>query len=276
MQKIFITYADQKFELSKKQLLKEAKALGIFDKIIGYGPDDLPAYIKASPLMAYKRGGGYWGWKPWVIWNSLQKFPDAVIVYADSGCILHDTQEWDEWFTLMETHDALVTYYRNDVDYGWQKMYPDKNLSPAIVHWTKHNTLAYFDCLFGNEDWHHYNKIWAGFVMAKKNSCLIREWLNVTLFYPHNIMDPVGTEIIMQHPEYVDHRHDQSVLTPLVYWLSQQNKSHIAIIPETGESQTDAAIVTARRIVKPISFKEKLVNNIKRLLGSNLYKVLYH
>lgn len=56
-QKIFITYADEKFALSEKQVLKEARSLGIFDKCIGYMPKDLPVYIKANPLMAFVRGG---------------------------------------------------------------------------------------------------------------------------------------------------------------------------------------------------------------------------
>ena len=271
MQKIFVTYGDAKFELSKKQLLKEAKALGIFEEVIGFGPNDLPAYIASAPLMAYKRGGGYWCWKPWVIWNTMQKYPDAIVVYADSGCVLHNTPEWNEWFTLMETHDALVTYYRDDVDYGWKSMYPGMNVSPAIAHWTKNNTLSYFGVLFGNEDWHQYNKIWAGFVMAKNNSRLIREWLDITLFYPRYVMDPIGVDAVMLHADYVAHRHDQSILTPLAYWLKNQNESFVAIIPETGELSADAAVVTARRVVKAESLKTRLSLFFRHLLGESLY-----
>ena len=276
MQKILITYADKKFELSKRQLLKEAKALGFFDRLIGYGPKDLPTFINASPLMAYKRGGGYWCWKPWIIWQTMQKYPEAIVVYIDAGCILHNSSEWNDWFQLMETHDALVTHYRENVDYGWQNTYPGRALSPAIEHWTKRNTLSYFDIMFGNTEWHQANKVWAGFVMAKNNSRLIKEWLDITLFYPRYVMDPIGADTEIQNKEFVDHRHDQSILTPLAYWLQKQDQSIVAIIPETGESETDAAIQAARRILKPIPLKTRIVNLIKKLLGADLYRKIYH
>jgi len=50
----------------------------------------------------------------------------------------------------------------------------------------------------------------------------------------------------------------------------------VAIIPETGESRLDAAVVTARRIVMPKTFKMKLVEFFKSLLGEKMYKKLYH
>lgn len=57
MKKYFITYGDDAFYLSRKQLAKQAQKSGLFDEVIVYTPKDLPDSIKASPLMAYKRGG---------------------------------------------------------------------------------------------------------------------------------------------------------------------------------------------------------------------------
>ena len=56
MKKYFITYGDDAFYLSRKQLAKQAQKSGLFDEVIVYTPKDLPDSIKASPLMAYKRG----------------------------------------------------------------------------------------------------------------------------------------------------------------------------------------------------------------------------
>ena len=61
---VFISYGDIVFQKSLKRIVKEAKSLKIFDKVIAYTPTDLPKEIMQSPLMQYKRGGGYWLWKP--------------------------------------------------------------------------------------------------------------------------------------------------------------------------------------------------------------------
>lgn len=263
MRKIFITYADQKFELSKKQLLKEAKSLGLFDAVIGYSPDDLPPFIQASPLMAYSRGGGYWVWKPWIIWKTMQDFPDAIVVYVDAGCTLHNTPQWQEWFDMMETTDTLVTAYRKDFDYGWETSFHTNSV--AIGDWTKKNTLEYFDKLFGNADWHQKNKIWGGAIITKRESPLIKMWLDITLFYPYLVIDPIGDEEVQQNENYIQHRHDQSILTPLAYWFEEQT-NEVLIIPETGESNPQAAIVASRRIITKSSIWCRLKRFIKRIL----------
>lgn len=56
MKKYFITYGDDAFYLSRNQLAKLAHESGLFDEVIVYTPKDLPDSIKASPLMAYRRG----------------------------------------------------------------------------------------------------------------------------------------------------------------------------------------------------------------------------
>ena len=48
MANIFISYGDEKFKKSLKLIKKEAKVIGIFDKIIIYTHKDLPAFIKSS------------------------------------------------------------------------------------------------------------------------------------------------------------------------------------------------------------------------------------
>lgn len=62
MKKYFITYGDDAFYLSRKQLAKQAQKSELFDEVIVYTPKDLPDSIKASPLMAYKRGGAVIGY----------------------------------------------------------------------------------------------------------------------------------------------------------------------------------------------------------------------
>ena len=270
--KIFITYADEKFALSEKQVLKEARALGIFDKCIGYTPKDLPANVKASPLMAYARGGGYWCWKPYVIWKTLQDYPAAIVVYADAGCVLQKGKEWDEWFKMMDSCDTLLQHYREDVNYGWEELYPGVTVSASLNRWTKKSVMDYFDERIGNTKWHEQPSLWAGFVIAKGASRVVKEWYEVMMNQPELFADPEGTE--KQSTDYIAHRHDQSVLSSIAYMGVEKGWS-VKIIPEVSESRADAAVVTARRVIKPVPFKTKLVNGLKAILGEKLYKKIH-
>ena len=70
---IFITYGDEIYRDSRARIRKMAEDTGIFDEILVYTPADLPDEVKNHELMQYKRGGGYWFWKPYVILKTLQE-----------------------------------------------------------------------------------------------------------------------------------------------------------------------------------------------------------
>ena len=60
-----ISYGDQKFQQSKKRLLKQALTTGWFDSVTLYGPEDLSPDFRSrfADILAYPKGGGYWIWK---------------------------------------------------------------------------------------------------------------------------------------------------------------------------------------------------------------------
>ena len=97
MSNIFISYGDDKFKKSLKHIKKEARKIGIFDKIKTYTPNDLPLSIKASPLFLFEKGGGYWIWKPYIIYDALLHCKNSdVVFYADAGCTLNaNSKEWN-------------------------------------------------------------------------------------------------------------------------------------------------------------------------------------
>ena len=165
MEKILIFYGTEEFQGSLKRLKKEAEILNIFDKIIIYTPDDLPMHIKANSLMNYKKGGGYWIWKPYIIWKTLQDYPNSIVVYIDAGCSISKSEEWNQYFKFIEKHDTILFQYRNSFDYGWNKMWP--SATTKIGNWTKLNTQKYFDQLIKDENWHSFDKIWADFLICK-------------------------------------------------------------------------------------------------------------
>ena len=273
--KIFITYGDDNFRLSLKRIRKEAYKLGIFDKVIVYTPKDVSNEIEQSPLMANKRGGGYWLWKPYVIWKTMQKYPNAIVVYADAGCTLNrNYEEWNSWFEIMKSVDTLLTHYRPNVDYGWSDAF--KTSSVKISTWTKRQTIDYFDERFENTDWHNFNKLWGGFVIAKNNSPLIRNWLDIMLAYPELVSDPEDQEWEHQYEGFCAHRHDQSIITPLAYWFEQKEAGIVKIIPETAESSNTSAVVASRiKDENKPPLKTRLIFKIKSIIGEEMYRILH-
>lgn len=106
MKKIFITYADAKYASTLPRIKMQAKALGLFDKVICYSDKDLiGGEVADFVLVMYPKRAGYWIWKPYLILKTLQKYPDAVVVYTDAGCTLNaNMQEWSRWFELMQDY----------------------------------------------------------------------------------------------------------------------------------------------------------------------------
>lgn len=275
MYKIFITYGNENFKKTLKRVKKEVRALGIFDKIITYEPKDLSHEIMQSPLMQYQRGGGYWLWKPYVIYKTMENYPNAIVVYADAGCTINKNyEEWNRWFEIMKTTDTLLTHYSPDVDYGWGSAYG--TTSVKISTWTKRMTVDYFDKRFDSVDWHNENKIWGGFMISKNNSLFVHDVLNTMLKFPELVRDPEGNEINNQYDGFCAHRHDQSIITPLAYWYVKNYPHMVTLIPETAESIKNSAVVTSRIKDKDIpSFKTKMVVAIKSLMGEKLYNRLH-
>lgn len=250
MANIFISYGDHRFKESVSRIKKQSKSLGIFDKIRIYTPKDLPLYIKSSPLFAFSKGGGYWLWKPYIICRTLNMCKNGdVIYYVDAGCRLNrNSLEWKQYDELIKKYDYIFFQYRSDVDYNWGKhCSSSKNNSAHIKHWIKPIAMDYFIKYFGDSSFSEYNKIWGGMMILKKtsNNIILDEWLKISIFHPELIVDPFGEELSRIPESFNLHRHDQSILTPLVYHY--RNSQNILILPETSESQKETAAVIAER-----------------------------
>lgn len=275
MAKIFITYGNQNFKNSLRRIEKEARKLKIFDKIIIYNPKDLPAFIKASPLMAFTRLGGYAVWKSWIIYNTYQMAQEGdIIVYTDAGCRLNRTEEWKTFFELLKPDTTLLFQYRSEVDYQWKTAFGPNAVSRS-GNWIKQSVKDYFRPMFKNEMWLNENKVWSGAFMTckgKTENKLITEWFRITILKPELSMDVFGNEYVFQENAFVEHRHDQALLGILAeYYKASQN---IIYLPETSESQHDIAAIVATRLKdmpnEPIG---KVIRDlIKKTIGIDNYK----
>lgn len=247
---IFISYGDERFKESLNRIVRQAKKVGIFDKIIKYTPNDLPTFITSSPLFAFGVGGGCWSWKPWIIYHTLQQCKEGdVVFYCDAGCTLvKDSPEWQQFQLAIQTHTAIFFQYREGTDYGWaSKCSRPENNSVAIKHWMKPTVADYFS-RYIDAGFLDFAKIWAGFMIFKKTnplSFILDQWMKITLFHPELVADPFGAELKHLPETYNAHRFDQGILTPLIYRYSQ--KDNALVLLETSESHIGIPAVLASR-----------------------------
>ena len=91
-----ITYGDKKYDGAANLNLESARLYGA-DKVIKYGPKDLPLSFKIRNWRVYYgrsgwhmrwRGAGFWIWKSYVIRETLKGLNEGdYLVYSDAGSV---------------------------------------------------------------------------------------------------------------------------------------------------------------------------------------------
>lgn len=242
MKKIFIAYADAKMSYSLKRIGSQAKSLGIFDDVILYTPDDLPDYAKKAHLMTYSYGGGYWCWKPVIIYETLQKYEEGTVVcYVDAGCTLRQGIEWKLFWEFMKKYSGICFKY-SDVMPSWGRF---GSTSTKIKHWTKKKSLLFLDSYVGTQEYREDNKVMGGILLFKgRENPLVKDWLNISINHPQIIIDPDVEEMADQYDFFAQHKHDQSVLTALAH----KYQDNVLVLPELFETSGNKVAIVASRI----------------------------
>ncbi len=284
MKKIFISYGNANFKGSLRRIAKQARASHLFDKVQVYTPSDLPRPIRYSPIMIYHRGGGYWIWKPWIIYNTLvQCLEGDIVYYVDAGCTLNPkSEEWKEWDSELTKYNAIVFNYRSDVKYsGWEQFCKfTTNNKPELRHWLKPSAEEYFTRFLGTDEYLNLNHVMSGIIIIRKTSKIpnfIQQWLNLAVLNPALFCDAYGEELERLPNTFNEHRHDQAILAPLVYHYKNIDK--ISILPEKSESQKEiAAVIATRTHVWNWNIEDKLLWRIKnfRLATRRFFKRLQY
>ncbi|MHC8949281.1 hypothetical protein [Sphingobacterium hungaricum] len=258
MKKVLISYSDKNMAYSLLRIGRQARALKIFDQIILYTPENLPNYIKSSPLMQHTKGGGYWAWKPAIIQETLDQFEEGtIVVYVDAGCTLKNTPDWEFQFDLLNSKDVLCFQYKDSM-MDWQKF---GQTSTKIKYWTKRTTLEFFenklkDKFYGDK----FNKIWGGALFFKgKNNLFLKDWLSLTINHPELILDPSIEELKSENDFFAFHKHDQSIITPLANYYEK----NVHILEEKAESSVTSNITGSRIRAKSFIDYLKLITKLK-------------
>ena len=197
---IAINYADDRFATAQKFNSKTAYKYGA-DRVIEYSKEDIDAdfYDKNKDILDEERGGGFWLWKSYIIHDALCKadYGDYVI-YTDSGAAFVD--RIDNLISCMERDSTDIMLF---------------SLSNPERKYTKRDTFVLMDC--DSADYADSNQRLAGYELYKKTDHAMKfvaEWLG----YAQDrriITDDPNVMGKSNYDGFVDHRHDQSVLSLL-------------------------------------------------------------
>jgi hypothetical protein len=226
------SFSTPNFSKSHAILDKSARKNGINDIFHYTFETDIKGtafHEKNQAIFDFKKGIGFWLWKPYLILESLKKMPEnGILVYADSG--LEIMKPLDDVLEICEKQEDIVFFqahgYKNKVA-------------------THRDTFVLMDC--DTPPYHDAEMVQASFILFKKTKKTIQfveEWLS----YCENI------NIISDLPNisgkdnfegFIHHVGDQSVVSilrikhkiPVFRNPSQQGNPHISAFPNSNYPQ---------------------------------------
>lgn len=217
MKKYLVNYSHNSHKNAQEYNSKSAIEVGKFDSHFSYGLKNLDADFleKQKHVLSQDRGAGYWSWKPLVIKMALDEIQENdILMYSDSG--ISFIKEIDEVLDIMDsTNEKLLLFELEDI-------HPNKR-------WTKRDTFHYME--LDREPFLSQNQLLASYLLMRKNKFVcdfISEWLNYSKDY-RIITDSPNECGLENYPEFVDHRHDQSILSLL------GRKYNITNIPDISQ-----------------------------------------
>ncbi len=193
-----ISYADGRFIKNQNRLNKSAKKYGI-KNIISYNNLDLKRtkfYSKYKNILDESKGSGYWLWKPFFIYKTLNEMREGdILIYSDAGAVfINDPLP----LLKIVAREEILLFTNNEINIKWNKAF----------------CLSKMNCNSG--EGFYSPQVSAGFQIYMNNERtrkFVKEWLYYCCI-PDLISDT--TPSLNGYEEYAafkEHRHDQSILT---------------------------------------------------------------
>ena len=217
-------YGLNSYNKKAQKLIQQAHEFNLFSKIHMYTANDLftkfPEYfdlhkdfINSNFSRNCWRGYGYWIWKPFLIWKTLQEINEGdILLYMDTGCQLHSSgiERFKEYLDIVkknqhgnlfiEHHDLIKTCTKMDT----LKHYKAEN----FIDENTRVTIATFLFTTNNEFNRHFFELFY-------NACC-----------NYHLVDDSPT-IAPNISEFIEHRHDQSILSILTRQMCPSSLSSV-------------------------------------------------
>ncbi|MCH8466691.1 MAG: hypothetical protein LAT78_09015 [Roseinatronobacter sp.] len=202
------SFADSRLQESSNRLLRQATDFGCFNSIKFFDESLLDISFRkefSEKLKPNVRGFGYWVWKPQVILQTFAEIEkDSILLYLDVGCHLNlgGKQRFQEYIDQLQSSNNFI-------------MATELGASNSEKQWTKGDLLDYFS-VRDNANISGSSQIAATFSFLKKNADsidFVQSWLS-TFRHDFTLVDDTPSTS-PNEPEFIEHRHDQSVFSVL-------------------------------------------------------------
>ena len=207
MKRHLISFADKRMTGALKRLRWQAEDMQFFDKIHLLTNQDLDSSFSTTYnhiLNPRTRGFGYWLWKPYIIQQLLESIPMGdELYYVDAGCHFnpHGKARLKEYAAMLAASELGIVAFQLGKSCS-ERAYSKMDL---MIHLGVHQAAHITDS----------GQLSATHVFCKKKEssiAFINEWLN-TCYNLHFIDD--SPSLNPNFPEFIEHRHDQSVFSIL-------------------------------------------------------------
>jgi hypothetical protein len=221
MKKHLVNYYNNSHHNSQIQNTTSSINVGGFNTVFTFTFKDLgDVFVNENKeILSQNRGAGYWLWKPFVIKKALESIEEnEILMYSDCGITFIDNV--DGIVKIMDdTEEKLLLFELEDI-------HPNKR-------WTKRDCFVLMN--LDEEPYLSKNQLLASYMLMRKNKFVldfIDEWLGYAKDY-RIITDSQNECGLPNYSEFVDHRHDQSILSLL------GRKYNIKNIPDISQFGND-------------------------------------
>jgi hypothetical protein len=203
-----VTYATPRFYVRQAFLGLSARANGVADTVTAWNPGLLSRSGIAQDMASIDltaRGSGYWAWKPYIIERKLREVPDGdVVLYCDVG-------RRYPFKTLASPINPYLAWMREK----GQAVMPGIRIpwKGPMSMWTKRAALHAAN--LDTPEVHGSTPIQASFsiwIAGDAAQALCDKWLELCS-RPILINDEPSPPPLDEHPDFFEHRHDQSLLS---------------------------------------------------------------
>ena len=204
-----VTYATSDWYQSRFRLVHSARAQGSAEPRVWTRADLVatPFYDRHPGVLDQARGSGFWLWKPFIILDALERAaPGEAVIYADAGIAF--TADPTPLIELCRREGGILLFaghYEDDPVPG-----PNVN-----SRWTKR------DCFvrLGADEPRFHGAVQADaslmvFIRNERSLAFVRRFLE-SCEDPAVLSDDPNVCGLPNLPDFIDHRHDQSVLSVL-------------------------------------------------------------
>jgi hypothetical protein len=212
---LFYTSHNKDYQINLNKHLNNYKKLG-FKDIFLYTEECMPKdfeWLYKDFFQKHRRGYGYWAWKPLVIYDSMKKINDGdMILYHDVGRSCYP-------FEIRYDINNLAKYVKEDHD-------GIGVAAGGFLHkrFCKRDAFYYMGC--DEEKCWNSNQLsatWSFWEKAELPKKFIMDWIKWSFHEKEIITDLPNKCGLPNFSEFEDHRHDQALLTNLIYLYGKDN-----------------------------------------------------